>query len=74
LCKYYAKAFSGNKFPDFFRHHKEVSNTNLCKIDINKPLIKKININKPVHLDSEKTRFAFYAVIGTEHLQGMHYF
>jgi hypothetical protein len=64
LCKYCAKAFLGNTIPNCFSHHKEISNTNLCEIDI----------NNPVHLDSEKTGFAFSAVIGTEHVQDEHYF
>jgi hypothetical protein len=60
ICaKYYAKAFPGNKITNCFSHHKEVSNTNLCKIDI----------NNPVQMDLEKTEFAFSAVIGIEQAQ-----
>jgi hypothetical protein len=47
--------FVGNKIPDWFNHCKEVSNANSCEIDI----------DEPIHLDLENTRFAFSAVIGT---------
>ncbi|XP_059451016.1 disease resistance protein RPV1-like [Corylus avellana] len=51
--------YPGNRIPDCFHYCKEVSNTNLCEIDI----------NGPVHLDSENTTFAFFAVIGVRDAQ-----
>ncbi|XP_059455280.1 disease resistance protein RML1B-like [Corylus avellana] len=51
--------FPGNKIPDYLSHGKEVSNTKSHEIDI----------NEPMHLDSENTRFVFFAVIGTEDVQ-----
>ncbi|XP_059455293.1 disease resistance protein RPV1-like [Corylus avellana] len=51
--------FVGNKIPDWFNHCKEVSNANSCEIDI----------DEPVHLDLENTRFSFSAVIGTNDVQ-----
>ncbi|XP_062157857.1 probable disease resistance protein RPP1 [Alnus glutinosa] len=57
----YSCIFPGNKIPDYFSYRKELSNTNWCEIDI----------NEPVHLDLENTRFAFSAIIGIEDVQGV---